>query len=205
MSVRAWALKPGELKPLSRAGLLLLAGRCALRVEPWVPPGAEEAWREGLAFVVDVAWAEPTDEQESLRRARGIRDLGARACNRLEPTDEPLGRCMNYAMHTLAESIAATAVPLGPALKKAVIDTAKYAASIPAVLAHAGRVDGHGARDVVEVASLAMWDAIRADAASLARVTDRLGAPGDAVASLRELAAPWPSGVPEWVRRAPRG
>jgi len=55
MSLRVWALKPGELKPLSRAGLVLLAARCALRVEPcffvwWVdaPAKARSAWSDGL-------------------------------------------------------------------------------------------------------------------------------------------------------------
>lgn len=201
MSVRSWSIKPGELKRLSRSGLLLLAGRCALRVQPWVPPGAEAAWSDGLAFVVDAACAEPTDPQGTLVRARGIRDLGARACNRLEATDEPLGRCMNYAMGALAEAIEATTLPLGPVLKKAVIEAAKQSASIAAVLAQAGRVGGCGERDAVEVACLATWEAMRADVLFLERVTERLDDAGDAIAALRAVAPLWPSGAPTWAHQ----
>ncbi len=202
MSVRSWAIKVGELKRLSRAELVLLSGRCALRVAPWVPPGAEVAWGDGLAFVVGAALATPTDA--TAERARALRDLGARACNQLEATDEPLGRCLNHAAGTLAAAIEATALPLGPELKKAVIETAKQSASIPALLAHAGRVGGVGDRDAVDVAGLAIWDAIRADIAALEGASARptaLGDAGDAIEALRAVAPLWPTGAPDWAHR----
>ena len=152
MGERMSAIKPGELKPLTRSGLLLLSARCALRVAPWVPPEAEAAWRDGVAFLALAALTAPTEARETAARARALRDLGARACNRLEATDEPLGRCMNHAMGTLAEAIDATARPRGPALKKAVITTARLSASIGAILAHAGRVGGCGDVDPVDFA-----------------------------------------------------
>jgi len=53
VSLKVWALKPAEVKTLDREGLLLLAARCALRVEPWTPREAARYWSRGLELLVD--------------------------------------------------------------------------------------------------------------------------------------------------------
>ncbi len=191
MSVKAWALRPTEVKMLSRAAMLRLAARCAMRVEPWKPPGASAPWKRGLAHVSRVASTAPAGDAAL---ARSIENLGVRACNRLDATDEPLGQSHNYAGLALALAIEASALDVGPALTKTVIDGAKYAASIAAVLAHAGRVKVGKGKDPVETAALAMWDAIRADLPVVAAAPVRLDARG-----VRALAPLWPRRTPAWA------
>jgi hypothetical protein len=201
MSLRTWALKPSEFKGVSRAGLLLLSARCALRAEPWVPPDAEAEWREALMFVLQGAFADPTDLKAASTHARTISDLGACACNRLASTDEPLGRCLNYATQTVAAAVEATTLALGPALKKAVILAAKLSASIPGVLAHAGRVHAAAGEDAVDVACIATWDAIRSDVSLFKSASSALELSEDRLAALRCLAPLWPAGIPGWAIR----
>ena len=197
MGLREWAVKPGELKPLSRGGLLLFSARCAMRVEPWVPAGAAELWADNLAFVVSAAFADRVEASNGLSRQRAISSCGAMACNRLRATDEPLGRCMSYATSTLATAIEAAGAGDRPTVLKRTIEVAKQSASIAAVWAHAGRVHvGEGA-DAVEVACTATWAAIRSDIAALARLA-ALETPQDPVRALREVAPLWGSGAPPW-------
>ncbi len=135
MTLKAWAVKPGELRRLTRGPRLVWAARCAMRVEAWRPPGVEADWDAGLARVVAAVAAAPGNV-EVAALARALNDRGARASNQRDGTaDEAVGRCMNYATQALAGALAATAVADGPALAKAVIDVAKLAGSIPAVLA----------------------------------------------------------------------
>jgi hypothetical protein len=202
MSLRVWAIQLGDLKGSSRAGLLFATARFALRVEPWVPPGAEGPWRDAIGWLAASATGDPTDAKVARRVARAIGDLGATACNRLDGTDEPLGRCMNYATSTLATGVEATTLPLGPALKKEVILAAKLSASIGAVLAHAGRVVAPDGSDPVDHASAASWSAIRADLGSIRAAESALAAAADRVTALRELAPPWRDGTPSWVPRS---
>lgn len=197
MTVKALALKPGELKLLTREGRLLLAARCALRVEPWRPPGADRLWDDGLALVVAAAWATPPAALDVAARARALTDRGALASHRLAATDEPLGRCHNHAMATLAAAIEACAAVEPAALAKGVIGAAKLAASIAAIWAHAGRVRVHG--DPVDLACTAAWDAIRADLKPLAANVDSIAAEPDRVAALRTLQPLWPGGAPAWA------
>jgi hypothetical protein len=169
VTVRAWALKLGDLKPLDREGRLRLAARCALRVEPWVAPSDHGLWQEQLAFALGGTAGEPLDPAEAGRRQRLLADAGARSCNRLAATDEPLGRCHGYALLPVSELLAACACPSGPALNKHVIDAAKYAASISAVLAHAGRTAVPTASGApVDVVTPAFWEEVRADVARVA-------------------------------------
>ena len=51
MSLRRWAVKAGELRTLSRSGLMLFSARCAIRVEPWLPKSARRVFAEELAFL----------------------------------------------------------------------------------------------------------------------------------------------------------
>jgi hypothetical protein len=200
MTLRIWAIKLGELKPLSRAGLLLLGARCAMRVEPWLPPDAGPLWSRGLEHVVGAAFsAADADAAAKLRRA--LSDRGAIASNALAATDVPLGRCMNYATQTLARAIDATCLDDGAPIKKAIIETAKYSASIAGVLAHAGRVVVPSGVSAVDAACVAMWDAIRADISVLAGASSALENADDRVRALRECAAQWAGGVPVWVTR----
>src|SRR6185503_4319418 len=154
MTLRIWAIKPAELKQLPRERLLLLGARCAMRVEPWLPADAETTWSRGLEYVVASAFSES--------------DWGAIACNTMSSVDEALGQCMNYTMQTLARAIDAASVDFGAPMKKVIIEVAKLSASIAAVLAHAGRVKVPPGADAVDVACVAMWDAIRADIPVLA-------------------------------------
>jgi len=201
MSLRVWALKVGELRPLSRAGLLLLSARCAMRVEPWLPPGMGALWQDGLEQVASAAFEMPARSNPATTLARALSNRGAQACHRLAPTDEPLGRCMNYATQTFAAAVEASALEAGPALKKAVIDSAKLSASVAGVLAHAGRIRVPTGQDPVDVACVAMWDAIRADIPMLAAVTSELETATSRVQALRELAPLWPGRAPAWARR----
>jgi len=202
MTLRVWALKNGELKPLSRSGKILLTARCAMRVEPWMPPRMITLWRKGLKHVVtnglnghECAVSAPT-------LAREISDRGAIACNRLEATDEPLGQCMSYAASTLAESIEASMLSSGPTLKKAVIHCAKLSASIAAILAHAGRVKVPRQQDPVELACVEMWDAIRADISTIATASTKIESARNPVRALRESSSLWPGVMPKWALRS---
>lgn len=205
MGVRAWALKPGELKPLSRGGLLLLSARCAMRVEPWIPDGAEALWHDGLALVVTSAFGPPMTAKEVAKvvakKERALSDCGAEACNRLEVTDEPLGRCMNYAMSALAAAVEATGCNERSAALKLVIQAAKLSASIAAVWAHAGRARVAGGQDPVETIATAVWSAIRDDIAHIASLASEtaLAATADPVRALREIAPLWPGRPPAWA------
>lgn len=196
MTIKAWAVKPGELRRLTRGPRLVWAARCAMRVEAWRPPGVEADWDAGLARLVSAVAAAPgTVEVAAL--ARALSDRGARASNQRDGTAaEALGRCMNYATQALAGALAATAVADGPALAKAVIDVAKLAGSIPAVLAHAGQTEAPPGHDQVEFAALAVWGAMRADLAACAT----LAAPAT-VAAVRALAPLWPSESQAWLPR----
>lgn len=187
MSVKLWALKVGELRPLGDHALLFLAARCAMRVEPWLPAGAKADWKRGLEAVCRGGGA-------SSDLGRALSDRGAVACNRLAATDEPLGRCMNYSTQTLCAALEAAGSADRATRCKRVIDAAKYASSIGAVLAHAGRVSAPRGTDAVTFACTAMWDAIRSDIAAVA------GAPsGVTPAALRTLAPLWSAGKPRWV------
>lgn len=194
MTMKAWAVKPGELRRLARGPRLVWAARCAIRVDAWRPPGVEAEWAEGLRRLVAAADAAPgAIDVAALARALG--DRGAIACNQRDGTaDEALGRCMNHATQTLAGALAATALADAPALGKAVIGVAKLAGSIPAVLAHAGATVAPAGRDAVEVAAPAIWGAMRGDLEACA--TARAGATVDEV---RALAPLWPPGTRAWL------
>lgn len=199
MSLKIWAIKVGELKPLSRAGLLLFSARCALRVEPWVPSEAKGKWRDGVREATRVSFADPISPAAAQNLYRDLVNLGARASNRLTETDEPLGRCMNYAMSTIGAAVELGAMEMGSPLKKAVTAVAKLSASIPGVLAHAGRTTAPVGEDPVDTACIPMWDAIRADVPIVAESTAKIESSDDPIASLRDCAPLWPGPVPEWV------
>jgi len=191
--MREWVLKPGEMKPLARSGMLLLASRCALRVEPWIPKNGKALWRDNLAFVVAEALAPPTDPKDAAKRARALSDCGADACNRLDSTDEPLGHAMAYAMTTLATAVEATALD-ERGVRKLVIDAAKYSASLFAVWAHAGRVKVRKGQDAVEVSAKVVWGAIRHDIAFMNVLQAR---PPVKVADIRLPV--WQGAAPIWA------
>lgn len=185
-SLRTLVLRPGELRPLSRAGLVLLAARCALRCEPWLPPGAEALWRRGLGDVVAGAFT-PASGPPAWGRALG--DLGARVCNQLDATDAPRGRCHNYAAQALVLAGEAAALVERAPLVKQVIVVAKHAGSIPAVLAHAGRVVAPPGRDAVDHACETVWAAIRGDVGWVVGHEASIAGARDPVAALRAALA----------------
>lgn len=190
MALRLWSLEQSELRALAREGLLLLAVRCAMRVEPWRAPGLARDWRAGLAQVVASASSTPLDPSATRALARRIQEAGAIACNRLDGTArEALGRCHSYASSALAMSLEASALE-GRPLAGALIYVAKLANSIPAVLAHAGRIRAPHGKSAVDHAAAIAWDATRRDVAALA-----------AGAGERILRAPrWPARAPAWTR-----
>ncbi|MFO0000434.1 MAG: hypothetical protein ACK559_04840, partial [bacterium] len=118
VNLRTIALKPGELRPLDRGGLLLLGLRCAARVAPWRPPSAEAPWAAGWALAMAAAVGPPADPAAARALARALADAGARACNALTGADEPLGRAHNYACSTLSTVVEAAAVADRPPLLK---------------------------------------------------------------------------------------
>ena len=191
MSLRTTALKPGELRPLSRTGLLLVAARCALRVETWLPGPPTAHWKDTLAGVVAAAFALPAKHAST----RTLSDWGASACNRLKATNEPLGRCMNYATQTLVTAVEATSLAERPALVKAVIDTAKLSASITAIWAHAGRTTP----DTLDTVCATTWTAIRSDVALLILGHDDVESAKNQVGALRKLGPLWPKPTPSWA------
>jgi hypothetical protein len=204
VTLRIWAIKLGELKPLPRAGLILLGARCAMRVEPWLPPDTRALWSRGLEHVVGSAFSE-ADTGAAATLRRDLSDRGALASNALATTDEPLGRCMNYATQTLARAIDATRLDGGVLMKKAIIEAAKLSASIAGVLAHAGRVDVPSGAAAVDVACVAMWDAIRADIPVLAGTSSTLKGADDRVLALRDCSPLWVGDVPRWVTTQQQG
>jgi hypothetical protein len=185
-------LRPSELAARSRGDLLILAARLVLRVEPWRPEEAAACWEEELAAVIAAAGGAAI--ADAAGRERALLDLGARACNRLERVDAPRGRAADHALCALAAAVAATAAP-PPALRRAIIDCAKQSASIPALLAHAGRIRARGG-DAVDVACAAVWNAIRADVA-------RVAGAGETLRDLPAVRAAWPlwpGRTPAWAR-----
>ena len=201
MSLRAWALKPSEVKALSRAGLVLLAGRCARRVEPWCPREARADWRRALSLVTASAKGRPPDRDAALRLARRLGDAGARACNARDGTpDELLGRGMNYATGTLALALEAAVEPERATVLRLVLDAAKQSTAFAALHAHAGRVRAPAGTDAVTVACVRVWDEVRRDVAVLvageAAALQR-AAPIDALRGL------WTGRPPPWA--TPRG
>lgn len=153
MSLKTWAIKPGELRGLERDALLRLMTRFCERVAPWAPPGP--------LFQKELKRLQRGDGTDLRARVRALADAGAMACNRLEATDEPKGRCLNYAASTLSTALECLALPMGAPLKKQVILCAKLAASIPAVLAHAhepSRVDER---------CVEFWELLRSDVRDL--------------------------------------
>jgi hypothetical protein len=139
---------------------------------------------------------------EARRRGSALSSSGALACNRHMATDEPVARCFSYATSTLASAIEVAALPQGPPATKVVIDATKYASSIAALLAHAGRVRGPAGQDAVTVASTTAWDAIRGDIPALAVATTALHASPSRLDDLRALSPLWPRGAPAWVMRS---
>ncbi len=201
MTLRIWALKVSELKPLSRAGRLLLAVRCALRVAPWGRELPGTLWSEGLDHVTRLAFQPPDGSGQSETLAHELLDQGANLCNGLAGDDEVLGECSNHAACTLAAAVETTILEDGPALKKAVLDIAKQSASIPAVLAHAGCVPTQPGADPVDVACLAIWNAIREDVAIVAANTPALETADQRLVMLRDCAPLWLGSTPEWAER----
>jgi len=201
MSLATWATKPKDLKPLDRRGLVLFAARCAIRFEAWAPPDPEGLFLGALTRVVDFAFEDPIPQDRLRAMRRPLSDLGATACNRLESTDAPLGRCRDYAVQTLVTALdVAAAVDRKTQVSEA-IRAAKLSGSIPAVWAHAGRVDVRVPKGTssVDVVAEATWSAIRADIARVAAGVTTIESADDRVRALRDLGSPWEGTQPAWA------
>ncbi|NUP06286.1 MAG: hypothetical protein HOW73_09535 [Polyangiaceae bacterium] len=106
---------------------------------------------------------------------------------------------MNYATQTLVRAIDAAGIDGAAPAKKAIIEAAKLSASIAAVLAHAGRIDVAPGSSALDVACVAMWDAIRADIPVLAEASSTVEGADDRVRALRDCSPLWVGDVPRWV------
>lgn len=187
MSLKVWALKPGELKPLDRDGLLIFTALCALRVEEWIPPEARARFTAALTAVVDHAAVGAAPPADIPARSRELSDLGATASHAKASVDEPVGRCHNYALLTAAIALELIPIADRPTIVKRVIVAAKHAGSIPALLANAGRVIAPAGHDPVDFACTQFWDARRADVVRVAAQRAALRAASDRLAALRAL------------------
>lgn len=107
---------------------------------------------------------------------------------------------MNYATQTLAQAVEAASLDFGSPMKKAIIDTAKFSASIAALLAHAGRVRAPRGADAIDVACIAMWDAIRSDITALTGASSELESAKDRVRAVRDCAPFWVGRAPSWAK-----
>lgn len=193
MSMRIWAVKPGELKALSRSDLLIFSVRCARRAEPWRPAAVAALWDQCLAHVLSSLRETSTTSKELAQR---LMDTNTAVAERMRAPDPLLARCMNHAGVALGIAVRACELTPGPALTKAAIEAAKMACSIPAVLAHGGRVAVANGENPVEVAATTIWNATRADVAAIAP----LSATPTTVGEVRDLAPLWPGGPPpDWV------
>ena len=95
MTLRILAIKRSEIKQLSRERLLLLGARCAMRVEPWLPPDTETMWSRGLEHVVASAFSE-SDPADAPTLRRRLSDRGVIACDSMRFVDKTFGECMSY-------------------------------------------------------------------------------------------------------------
>jgi hypothetical protein len=203
MGLSAWAIKPSELRRLSDAGLLFFAGRCAMRIEPWRPAGMARLWSGGLSVLMSAARGEPMSGKKTTSLRRAISDRGAKACNDLESSsEEPLGRCMSYATGTLALAIDAALTPHRAPRVELVQQAAKHAGSIPAVLAHAGRVRARKGEDPVDSACLLLWNSMRSDISLVAESERSVLVSRSPLRALVEVGPLWPSRPPAWARAA---
>jgi hypothetical protein len=199
MSLREWAVKPAELRALSRSGMMLFCARCAMRVEPWVPKSATKLFAQEVAFVVDAAFAAPFDKGALRKREIALGDLGVTAFNDLKDTDAALGRCMSYATQTLATALDAATTDDRKVALNVAISSAKLSASIPAVWAHAGRVHARDGRSAVDLACTSAWAAIRSDIAAVEARLPNVERAQDRVKALRAIARLWPGRAPAWA------
>lgn len=172
----------GELRALSRTGQVLLAARCALRVEVWrTSPAVRKAaanvsWDEALAFVVAGAQSQANaDAATKLSQALLEQTFGA--------PDDLAHQTFAYTAQVLSRAVDASAQP-DP--RKLVIEAGMYAKSIPAMLFHAGKIDA------LDPAMQSMWDAMRDDIPVLAESSKLT-----TVAALRRL--PLWRKTPSWA------
>lgn len=208
MTVAAFVLRPSEVSSLDVAGLLLLSARVALRVQPWLPRGADLLADRALDRVVAAARGAPLARATFNELHARISYLGARAAN----VDAVDGYRNNYAALAVCNALIATQQTERKPLVKAIVDGAKYACSIAAGLAHDKRVTEAAPEQstLVDFVCERTWSQIRRDIAligALAPTADKRDAnPGAAsleaitdARALRELAPLWDDPGPSWA------
>lgn len=182
MSMKQWAVKPGELGALDDDDLALFAARCALRVEPWAPQ--TPLWLRGLVAALGGGGGGVGGGNGGL----------ARALRQVDSADDVDGDCARYACDAVVAALDVAGAAERKARLRAAIDAAKLANSIFAVLAHSGR-----AGVSVDVTSPAAWGATRADIDVVAGAAAWIAGQRDPVRALRELGPLWPDDAwPAW-------
>lgn len=200
MSVQQWSIKPGELRGLPGPVLALFAGRAALRVAAFVPATVRAQWRAQLNWLIAAAGTGVGLDQAPSRR-QTLSNLGAQHSQRRDGTAEEVqGRCMLYALLTLAIAVDVVAAPDLTAAKRLAIAAARHAASIPAVLAHAGQLRAPDGVDPVTHGCVTLWTALRGDLAGARQWSPAtLRDAPDPLAALRNVQPLWPADPPDWL------
>lgn len=191
-----WSLTKTQLKPLSDAGLLLFALRNSRRSALWWRDADRKKLDEAEGFVCSVAnGGEPTKADLARSLVRAARDASAARINAAKGREEALARAAGLAIYTVEAAVEAANAPDRAARAKAVIDGAKYCASLVISLAHAGLVRERPAQgDVVSLVGDAVWAVIHRDIALVA-------VSGGALATVNEveaMGALW-DGEPSWA------
>lgn len=160
MSATPFKLRAGELKQFDRAGIVVVAVRLALRVEPFVRQENLTVWRSSVDAVV-LAPAEPLPAEQAAAMARQLSDISTLAVSRGSTAMADV--CGKSAGDAVVGALDVAAAIDRPAAVKAVIATASYAGNIPAKLAHDGFTDERSHRSGIDAIAGAYWDAVRED------------------------------------------
>jgi hypothetical protein len=185
--VKGAVLKAGDLRPLTDAGLLQLVVRMVMRSEPWCPLGGEASWRAAVDTIVGASAGLVVSLATAEAQGRALLDLGARGARAGEAAH--VWQARNQAACVVDMGLRAAAAPLRKERWQRVRDSAKHAASIYALQAHAGRL---AIDDAITIA----WATIRADIPRLASA----GIDRPTLSTLRSLAPLWPGREPAWAR-----
>lgn len=191
------ALRPGELKRLDRARLLLLGARCALRVKPWLLARSLPAWGKAMSFLLLAIDQAPPAVDASAEMKSLLETLAFSQCS---IDDKVTIKCNSYAVSTLASAIEVAPLELSPGLIKGIVSTAKLSASVFTSRAHAKVSTGDQTISFVDEVIEAVWNTIRTDIELVSKAPLRPSTlHSERQSSLLTQVGPlWPEGEPSW-------
>lgn len=185
---KLWSLTATQLKPLDAAALLVFALRNARRTARWLHDEDASRCDEIAAFVLASSRSAPSDAAAARKLVRLVSDASAARVNAARGDDEARARASNYAASALSAAVDAALAAERPARVKAVIDAAKYCASLGISLAHAGLVRESATQgELVNFVGDCCWRQIHGD---IAKVSAHKG-PVTTVADVDAIAALW--------------